>query len=275
MSDWISPATAPAQIEAVLNYLHPTDQRPLIYADPPPPGAPAQSLLQPTQVTIRNARLLPHPPTLDRQGFQLLAHLSHVTDFHNPAHVRHHYYPETEALIQRVTGAERALVFDAVCRLDQSSPFDTVQAPLRRVHNDHTPLSAPRRVRAHLPAAEAEYRLQRRYAIINLWRPIAHPVFSAPLAICDARSLAPQDLIPNDLVYHNQVGETYSVLANPRHRWFYFPYMSPEEALLFKIYDSHPGHTARLGAHTAFDDPSAPTGNPPRLSIELRALVFF
>ncbi|MEX3896839.1 CmcJ/NvfI family oxidoreductase [Paraburkholderia sp. BR10954] len=62
---------------------------------------------------------------------------------------------------------------------------------------------------------------------------------------------------------------------NPRHRWYYFPLMSPDEVLLLKIYDSAGDDVARLTAHTAFDDPSSPLDAQPRRSIELRALLFF
>ncbi|AVK11046.1 hypothetical protein CF510_31267 [Pseudomonas aeruginosa PADK2_CF510] len=91
----------------------------------------------------------------------------------------------------------------------------------------------------------------------------------------DARSLAFDDLVASDLVYRDKVGETYSVKPNPEHRWYYYPHLLPEEALLLKIYDSREDAQARLGAHTAFDDPCTPADAPPRQSIELRCLLFF
>lgn len=97
---------------------------------------------------------------------------------------------------------------------------------------------------------------------------------STPLALCDARSMADGDLLPSDLVYRDKVGETFSVKANPAHRWYYYPQLRPYEALLLKIHDSRQD-VARLSAHTAFDDPTTPKDAPPRRSIELRALVFF
>ncbi|MFU2762113.1 CmcJ/NvfI family oxidoreductase [Pseudomonas aeruginosa] len=97
----------------------------------------------------------------------------------------------------------------------------------------------------------------------------------APLALLDARSLAFDDLVASDLVYRDKVGETYSVKPNPEHRWYYYPRLLPEEALLLKIYDSREDAQARLGAHTAFDDPCTPADAPPRQSIELRCLLFF
>ena len=62
---------------------------------------------------------------------------------------------------------------------------------------------------------------------------------------------------------------------SPAHRWYYYPRLRADEALLIKTYDSLEDGTARFSAHTAFDDPTAAAGAPPRESIEVRALVFF
>jgi hypothetical protein len=110
--------------------------------------------------------------------------------------------------------------------------------------------------------------------VINLWRPIRGPLRDAPLAVCDVESVAPEDLVPSDLVYRNRVGETYAVTYNPSHRWYYVPEMQPHEALLLKCYDSETDGRARFLPHTAFVDPTTPEDAPPRESIELRTLVF-
>jgi hypothetical protein len=59
------------------------------------------------------------------------------------------------------------------------------------------------------------------------------------------------------------------------HRWFYFPRMRRDEALVFKVYDSLQDGRARFTPHTSFDDPDSPPDAPPRQSIEARALAFF
>jgi hypothetical protein len=145
--------------------------------------------------------------------------------------------------------------------------------PATRVHVDHTEKSGPQRVRDFMGDA-AEALLQGRVQVINLWRPIRGPLRDAPLAVCDARSVAPNDLVPADLVYRHRVGETYAVTFNPSHRWFYVPDMQPDEALLLKCFDSAKDGRARFAPHTAFEDPTAPADILPRESIELRTLVF-
>ena len=57
-------------------------------------------------------------------------------------------------------------------------------------------------------------------------------------------------------------------------RWFHFPRLSPDEAILIKGYDSAED-VARFAAHSAFDDPASPPDAPERESIETRALVIY
>jgi hypothetical protein len=127
---------------------------------------------------------------------------------------------------------------------------------------------------AGLGAALARRFAREGFAIVNLWRPIGSRVETAPLAMCDGRSIALEDLVASDLVYPDKVGETYALLPNPRHRWYYFSRVRAE-VILLKIYDSLDAGNARLSAHTAFDDPTTPPGAPPRQSIELRGLLFW
>ena len=150
-----------------------------------------------------------------------------------------------------------------------------MREPVRRVHNDYTEWSGPQRVRDLFPAGEAEELLQRRFAVIQVWRPIRKPVRTAPLAIADAGSLAPKDMIATERRYPDRVGEIYHITYNPGHRWLYFPNMQRNEALVFKCYDSRTDGRARFTAHSAFVDPTSPANAAPRESIEIRTLAFW
>lgn len=77
---------------------------------------------------------------------------------------------------------------------DEVDP-DKAQPPVRIAHNDYTDLSGPQRVRDLLDAREAKAALERRFAIINVWKPIRGSVEQVPLAVCDARSISPGDLV--------------------------------------------------------------------------------
>jgi hypothetical protein len=149
-----------------------------------------------------------------------------------------------------------------------------VRTPVQVVHNDYTARSGAQRVRDLLDPEAAAARLAGRFAIVNVWRPIRGPVRTAPLTLADAQSVAPDDLVPVDLVYPERVGEIYELAHNPAHRWFTFPGMTPDEALLIKGYDSAEDR-ARFTPHASFEDPTAPPDAASRESIELRTLAFF
>jgi hypothetical protein len=269
-------ATLPS-VDGELNYLKLNGAKPRTYTYDPPDGAPRSNLVaDPHKLPIRDARGVASTISIDREGFGLIQQRSAVTDFYDDDQVRQVYYPEAERLLKKVTGAHRVLVFDHTVRRRVPGAEDRQNAlrqPVARVHVDHTEKSGPQRVRDLLPD-EADELLRGRVQIINLWRPIKGPLRDAPLAVCDAGSVAPEQLVASDLVYPNRVGETYSVTFDPAHRWFYVSDMQPDEGLLLKCYDSVTDGRARFAPHSAFIDPTAPADAPPRESIELRTLVF-
>jgi len=264
-------------ITATMTYLVPTGKKPVSYQYDPPPGVPVRSgTYEDRSVTIHNARLLGSGLSLDREGFAIVPHVTKARDLSDDGEVRVVYYPEVEQLVQETTGANRVIIFDHTIR---SAPLagtgrKGIREPVKRVHNDYTVKSGPQRVRDLVPD-EAEELLKRRFAVINVWRPLRRTVEDTPLGLLDARTIAPQDLIATDLVYPDRIGETYAVAYNPAHRWFYYPRQRADEAVLLKCYDSKEDGRARFPAHSAFDDPTAAAGVPPRESIEIRTLVFF
>jgi hypothetical protein len=265
-------------VEAELNYLAPTGERPRTYTYDPPLGTPRTTAVnEPRVVHIADLRPIVDDISLDAQGFGLVDHRTGVRDFYNEQEVRSIYYPEAEQLLKQVTGADRVMIFDHTVRRRIPGGEDrragAPRQPVPRVHVDHTARSGPQRVRDLLPN-EAERLLRGRVQIINIWRPIRGPLWDAPLAVCDARSVRPQQLVASDLVYADRVGETYSVIFDAEHRWYYAPQMRADEALLLKCYDSQTDGRARFAPHSAFTDPTTPPDAPPRESIEIRALVF-
>jgi hypothetical protein len=269
-------------IQADLNYLAATGAKPVTYTYQPPPGVP-WSTAQPEEhaTIIRDLRPAASEFLLDDVGFQFLAHRSVVKNFWDEKEIKRVYYPESIELLKRVTGASEVRIFDHTLRRrvpgesDRSGKPDFPRQPANRVHVDQTAASGVSRFRLEYPE-EADALLRRRVAIVNLWRPIKSPVLDAPLAVCDARSVAPQDLVASDLVFQDRRGETYNLVYNPRQRWFYAPEMRADEVLLLKCFDSRDdGAVARFAPHTAFRDPTAPSDAPPRESIELRTFVIF
>ena len=265
-------AASTKTVVAELHYLKRSAEKPARYVTEPPPGVPAwNGIDDPHQVRIEDARGREAEFTLDRNGFAFVNAPSQLDDFYDADEIKAVYYPEVERLLRDKLGASRVVVFDHNVR---NASRAGLAPPSRRVHNDHTVNSAPRRARDHL-GAEADILLQHRFGIVNVWRPIRGPVLDSPLALCDAESFSDDDLIPSDLVYAHVRGETSAVEFKPGHRWYYFSEQQPEEALLIRVHDSADDGRARLSFHTSFENPIAPPDAPPRESIEVRALVFF
>jgi hypothetical protein len=269
---------AAGAVEATLNYIAESSEKPVYYAYEPPAGIPKVSgTFAPHVVPIQNGRTIVGKLSLDKQGFELTRQQTSVRDFYDREEVERVYYPEVEQLLKEATGAEKVVIFDHQVRNLELARRGEKNAREygKTVHNDYTAKSGPRRVRDHLPPAEADERLKHRFAEINVWRPIHGPIESTPLALCDARSIEAKDFVPSDLVYREKVGETYRFTFNPKHLWFYFPRLERNEVILLKCYDSKEDGRARFTAHSAFEDPTSPPDAAPRESIEVRALVFF
>jgi hypothetical protein len=269
-------AEARPYVEAALTYLADASVKPQTYNPPPGTGVPRRlGNYGQFRVRIYDARPVADSLSLDREGFALTRHDTAVADFYDEKQVRDVYYPEMERLVADVTGAEKVIVFDHTIRTAERAVERGLRAPVQMVHNDYTDKSGPQRVRDLLPAEEAEARLKHRFVEINVWRPIKGPVQAWPLALADAGSIAPADVIPADLIYADRTGEILYGIYNPNHRWNYFPRMERHEAALIKCFDSLKDGRARFSLHTAFEDPTSPESAPPRESIEIRTLAFF
>ncbi|MDD9941162.1 MAG: CmcJ/NvfI family oxidoreductase [Myxococcales bacterium] len=260
--------------------------------------------------------------TLARNGFEFHTRplLDPDLDFLQHEPVVRQYYNECADLIREVTGATHVTAFDHNVRSAQGKKSQTrisggqqVQPPAHMVHGDYTLTSAPQRMRdlaapptgndtlrRFLPEDEAlidprlvEQALSStgRFAIINAWRNISPtPVAAHPLALCDAQTVVPGDLVVFEIHYPDRVGENYFARYAPRHRWYFYPALTRDEVLLIKQWDSA-GPLARsqgecgdasdaeapctFSFHSAFRDPKTPADAPDRWSIEVRCAVFY
>ena len=267
-----------AAVDAALTFITPQDTKPVFESSAVTGGAPRVFFdTERHTVAIHDMRPLAGALSLDREGFELLQHES-VADLDDDDAVEEVYYPEIEALLRAVTGASRVVIFDATRRSDAGAGAknrDGLRGPASRVHVDYTAKSGPQRVKDLLGEDEAE-RLAAsgaRIIQINVWRPIRGPVQRSPLALADAASVRPADLIATDQVFPDRVGEIYHLAYDPAQRWYYAPAMTPDEVLLIKGWDSLADGRARFTPHGAFDLPDTPEGAPPRESIEVRTLV--
>jgi len=231
------------------------------------------------EVEIHDARNELTQTALDREGFVLVSHDSEVRDFYDDAALRSIYHAELTELVKRVMGARRVEVFDDTRRSSSTAKQREHGArdPANIVHNDYTQASGRRRLADFFGDSPQEARQleQRRFAIVNAWRPIGEPVVDHPLVLCDARTVREDDLVPVERRGEDRTGELQVALHESGQRWYYYPHMDRDEVLLFKTYDSALDGRTRFTPHSSCKDPRAPAGAAPRESLETRCLVFF
>ena len=199
-------------------------------------------------VTIRNGRPLRDSFKLDTHGFVFADHHTRMKDFTDEAERKRVYDPEVAELIRKHSGASEVLVFDHTIRVgdDKVQQATGARPPVKGVHNDYTEKSAPRRLREIVGDAEAERRFRKRWAIIQVWRPIRGTVMIDPLGICDGRTIPEKGFILVQRRYKDRTGEVYHIAYNPEHVWYYFPQMERNEALVFKVFDTDPNVATRF-----------------------------
>ena len=215
---------------------------------------------------------------LDGAGVKLIDAPTSIPDFTDKANFAA-YAIEVEALLRRETGADYICVTGSpILRFsEQSGKAGSTDNshPARFAHVDVSDVTALGFSRQRLPEGREGYA---RAAHYNVWRVLSSPPQDVPLAICDARSVGREELLPADAIFDSPSGdwsfEGYVVAHEPAHRWLWFPDMTPAEAIIFKTHDSFDG-VARCVPHVAFDDPECPEGAPPRVSVEIRAIAYW
>jgi hypothetical protein len=271
---------------------------------------------------VHDARLMGESqPTCEKNGFELL--YAPLAD--DGIDLRHHesvvkrYYGQCETLVAGVTGA-RAFAFDHNVRSatgkqggDRVSGGQDVQGPAHLVHGDYTLRSGPERLaqlanppsgndtlkgflakdESLIPAGLVQDVIQQnqRFSIINVWRNIVDtPVVTHPMALCDAQTVTPEELVVFEIHYSDRIGENYFSKYSPQHAMYFYPKMTRDEALLIKQWDSGGTLAQSKGAkpdsampeapctfsfHSAFVDPDVPLDAPDRWSMEIRCMVIY
>lgn len=273
-----------ATVTARLGYVDSPSSRPINYMYDPPEGATKENCEYDFRdVSIADARDLACPASVHTEGFELWSAPSVIASFHDQEAITRTYYRECVELACAVTGGTSAIVFDHLLRKREAGrpPLTfgrkgdgTRPGSVGRVHNDYSDESGRRRLGLVLRDPELAARV-RRYCIVNIWRSIKGPIMDTPLAVCDARTVSARDMVASEIRYADRIGEIYLFEHSAQHRWYYYPEMDSDEALVFKQYDSQVSGVARFTPHAAFDLPDIPDGAPLRESIEVRCLVLF
>jgi hypothetical protein len=269
-------APAPT-VEGRINYLGPMSVRPRFYAND---HARDVLNLDPRIVDIEDLRGHSPAPSLHSEGITLVSHRSAIPDFRDAQRVAQQHPAEIQQLIAQLSGADAVVVTGpGILRFGEKSPDSgrlNNSRPARFIHIDSSnPTALAFAERSRPPQRQR----MRRFAHYNVWRVFSKPPQDVPLAVCDARTVAPDDLVPADAIFDVAGQPEWSfegllVRFNPRHRWCYFSNMTRDEALVFKTHDSAKDEPSQV-PHSAFDDPTCPPGVAPRSSIEMRATAYW
>jgi len=272
---------ASRRVPTTISYLDACDGKPVFYGRQ---RALDNLPLKAYPVMVEDLRGCDEAPRLDHEGFALVQHRTAVADFFDSA-ARAIYRRELETFVQALTGARRAVAFtNGVIRRSERSPHFRQHGTTvlgRFAHSDFSPNPAGSRTWAEglLSPEDRQALATRRFAIYNVWRVLSPPPQDTPLALCDARTVAPEDEVWSDCVV-DEPGRPEIRFENTifryraAHRWCYFSNMTRDEALIFKGFDSDRRRATGV-PHVAFDDPSCAGDAPPRESIDDRVVAIF
>lgn len=220
-------------------------------------------------VRVRNARLA--DTSFETHGFTL-AKLETDVDFTDMTDVEARYYPQVRRLIQDLTGAGEVFVFLGILRGGED---DKGGGPALSAHVDFNEASLRDWI-ARIAPDRVEELAGKRLVSINVWRGTV-PVENMPLAVCDARSVEKDDFmrvsfgrLEGGMKAGSPAG--LNMAYNPKHRWYYYPDMQPDEALVFRLFDTGNPDWEMTG-HTAFEDPTSRPGSRKRESFEVRTIA--
>ncbi|KAK0280191.1 hypothetical protein LTR35_008342 [Friedmanniomyces endolithicus] len=269
----------------------------------------------PHHVQVEDMRSIRSQFTLEKTGFELIDHVSKEKDFLDEKQITSVYYPEVEELIKKKTGATKVHVVSHMCRrhttADSKSDAEgkpdtdyvTLNNPARFVHVDQSYRGAEQILYLNMPEEEADRLTKTRWGIINVWQPFGKPVTRDPLALCDYRTVDENDfrtvvanLPPPGAGHYGNVSKNFkskgkweystngdeaaryevaNMAYNKNQQFYYADKMTPDEAWLFKIFDSKKDGRARCAVHSSFPLDDQPEQGEARTSVEVRCFVFW
>lgn len=228
---------------------------------------------------VEDIREAQHAPTLEREGYAVLDVSADVgSGFEAPALAATYQYPILQAL-RELTGAEKIILPAPTVRSSAKAArrenLNEGRSVARYVHADFDKDRWESTMRAAVAEDPDRDRwMSGRYALIHTWQALSPGPQDTPLAVIDRTTLQPQDYVDVTVEVY---GAQYSALGlryEPRHRWSYISSMTPSDTLVFLGWDS--ADTSMAGtAHSAFENLSLGEASIPRISSELRAMVYW
>ncbi|EPE09073.1 hypothetical protein F503_06849 [Ophiostoma piceae UAMH 11346] len=238
---------------------------------------------EPRDVDIHNVQGSLHEFSLDVHGFAFSVWETGLSsaDFDNEAVLQDKYLPEVLRYMETVSPPGCELHIMNHVRRKRGPDFpntrektaEGVLNPIITAHADYTENGAE--VDLHGILQEHPHLRDRKFDIINVWRPTLGPNQHWPLALCDFRTVDRADVETNDVIHADHIGESVRLYANPQHRWHYLDNQTADQVILFRsvVMDDH---SIPFGMHSSFARSDEDiTASAHRESIEVRVGRFF
>ncbi|XXH05945.1 hypothetical protein Hte_012388 [Hypoxylon texense] len=185
---------------------------------------------------------------LDSHGFTA-CHLPGFAELPDESTIKEKYLPAVRGMLEReldsvgtvfifdwrIRSSRRDAKAERVNFSDQSQPL----LPSNYAHIDTAPISVIQRIQNSFPN-DASRILRQRVRAVNVWKPLCNPVHDWALAMCDGTTVKPGDLVETDSIRQGSISTNYYVKYNKDQKWYFLKNQSPDEALLFKHFDSEP-----------------------------------
>lgn len=109
--------------------------------------------------------------------------------------------------------------------------------------------------------------------VSSVWRPRVYPVENNGLALLDPNTVKNFEMEHADVLIPGSHADEFAQVKNdPEHRWMWMSKQTPDDAIVFCKYDTHPpkGKSPIFGltSHGAVRADSAPQNTKPRQSVE-------
>lgn len=244
-------------------------------------------------IRVYNARLLEPPATLESHGFELVRAGGGVVGRRQGMGAQVEAYRNaSRRIVEDITGCAESRVIQQVHRggFHGLQPGDThepdspradaiintlnVAIHVRQAHTDVSPY-------VELRSEWNEFVKGRHGAVFNVWRStdLDGPVEEMPLAVCCASSVAHDDMVATlapGLLPGDEGFLSYHLVHSASQQWFYYPRMTPDEALVMRFYDTREARGGRRGVfHVAVEDPGTASGARRRESVDIRVAAAF
>ncbi|WP_313805133.1 CmcJ/NvfI family oxidoreductase [Sphingobium sp.] len=234
--------------------------------------------LEKVEVNILDADAFPTPPTLEIEGFCSVPHKIDLPDLADSREAAASYRESLLPLLKAMTGADELVMaqFCVVRRQELTAIEKDIEKTVGAdfVHWDVTDIGIEQ-VTDYFYARPSRPGM-RRMALYNIWKLLSVGPTNLPLAVCDARSVRPEDITAGPAYFPSVDGDVDTGFFHPNDhfRWAYFSKLTSNDVLIFKQYDTDPTQP-KMVPHSAFNDPSCPPGAAPRISIESRCMAYW